>query len=697
MSGEAHYAQVAIEQEAASIVASSHDAIIGITAWGAIGSCNPAAARLYGYVPGEIVGQPADMLVPPGLRAAEAAVLQQIMAGEEVEPYRTDRLCHDGSVVTVSVAISPIADPDGTIVGASTVSRRASDVRDVRDRIEARVHRQRADVRDAEDRFEAGVDAERVRERVQVDASERRFQAGMDVERAKERIQVQDAEDRFQVRMEAERARERVQVQDAADRFQVGLADGRTRERAEVQEAEDRFQVGMDAERARERAEVQDAEDRFQVGIDIERAEARSDRRRLEAQLQQGQRLEILGQLAGGVAHDFNNLLAVILNYAAFVSDELTAGPRSDVAAAARDVAQIQRAAERAAALTHQLLAFARREVVQPRVLDLNHVVRDVEELLSRTIGEDVMLRTELGADLWPVLMDPGQVEQVLMNIAVNARDAMTGGGALRIDTANVAVDADPSAASPAPTGRYVRLRIADTGAGMSADVLDRVFEPFYTTKAEGAGTGLGLATVYGIVTQAGGTIAIRSKPGAGTTIKIMIPATDEIAGPVPEVAADDPTPGGETVLVVEDDEALRAVTERIFVQNGYRVITAADGVAAVAAAGAYDGDIHLLVTDVVMPKMLGNEVAERIRRIKPEVDVLYMSGYAQQNLVAQSSLDRDVHLVEKPFSVATLIGTAGQILGGRRKAPAAVGPDEPAASTGSTPAAGTDLPGDRT
>ena len=609
MSGEAHYAQVAVGQEAASIVASSHDAIVGVTAWGVVSSCNPAAARLYGYNLAEIVGQPAEVLVPPGLRAEEAALWQQILVGEEVEPYRTDRLCQDGSVVSVSVSISPIVDADGAIVGVSTSSRRAGGARDFPDRLEVRVHRQRADVRDAEDRFG----------------------------------------------------------------------------------------VGMDAERGRERAEVQDAEDRFQVGIDLERAEARSDRERLEAQLRQGQRLEVLGQLAGGVAHDFNNLLAVILNYAAFVSDELTAGPAPDVTAAARDVAQIQRAAERAAALTHQLLAFARREIVQPRVLDLNAVVADVDELLSRTIGEDVMLRTELAADLWPVLMDPGQVEQLLMNIAVNARDAMVGGGALRIDTANVVVDADPSAASWAPAGRYVRLRVTDTGEGMSADVLDRVFEPFYTTKVEGTGTGLGLATVYGIVTQAGGTVAMWSKPAAGTTIKIMIPATDETAVPDPDVSFDDLTPGGETVLIVEDDEALRTVTERIFIRNGYRVITAADGVAAVALAGDHDGEIHLLVTDVVMPKMLGNEVAERIRRIKPEVEVLYMSGYAQQNLVSQSPLDRDVHLVEKPFSAATLIRTAGQILNRRRKGPDTVGPDEPATPTGSTPAGGTDPPGDRT
>jgi PAS domain S-box-containing protein len=668
--GDAAEAQVGVQATPTSVVPPFQDAIIGMTASGSVAGCNLAAARLYGYLPAQMVGLPAESLVPPGLREEEAAILLRAVAGEEIEPYVTDRVRRDGTVVTMSLAISPMVDADGAVVGVVAISRRTGEPSDPQDRVDARETRQREDVRDAEDRFQAGVDAERARERVQVN----------------------DAADRFQVRMAAERARERAQVELAADRFQTGLADERTRERAAVRKAENRFQVDMEAERARERAEIQDAEDRFQVGIDIERAEALSDRERLEGQLQQSQRLEILGQLAGGVAHDFNNLLAVIVNYATFVTDELSSGPAPDVAAAARDVAQIQRAAERAAALTHQLLAFARREVVLPRVLDLNHVVADVEELLSRTIGEDVMLGTDLAADLWHVLMDPGQVEQVLMNLAVNARDAMVDGGALRIDTANVLLDATPSA----PPGRYVRLRISDTGRGMSAEVLDRVFEPFYTTKAEGMGTGLGLATVYGVVTQAGGTIGIRSKPGAGTTVKIMIPATDETAEPLAAASSGERTHRGGTVLVVEDEAALRAVTERIFASNGYRVIAAADGVEAVALVRAHDGDIQLLVTDVVMPKMLGIEVAERIRQIKPEIEVLYMSGYVQQNLASQSTLKRDVHLIEKPFSAAVLLERAGQILDDHGISLAAR-VDDRTVETGSPPGDGTHAPGDRT
>jgi PAS domain S-box-containing protein len=404
--------------------------------------------------------------------------------------------------------------------------------------------------------------------------------------------------------------------------------------------------------------------------VDERRLAADADEALLEAHLQQTQRMEVLGRLAGGVAHDFNNLLAVILNYSAFVSEELTGAVESAPdwerrrEGVQRDVEQIQRAAERATDLTHQLLAFARREVVQPRVLYLNDAVTDVEELLRRTLGEDMELVINLPDELWPILADPGQIEQVLVNLAINARDAMPGGGTLRIDTANVAVDADSVAGgSPARPGQYVRLRVSDTGAGMSAEVVAHAFEPFYSTKGDGAGTGLGLATVYGIVSQAEATIAIQSEPGAGTTFTMMLPVTDEAAASIEEPAPYERTPKGETVLVVEDEEALREVTERIFTRNGYRVITAANGPDAVALVARHEGEIHLLVTDVVMPKMLGKEVAERVRELRPDIEVLFMSGYAQPVLASQGRLDPGVALVDKPFSAAALITKAGLVL----------------------------------
>jgi PAS domain S-box-containing protein len=628
--------------EMAWIVASARDAIVGMTRSGEITSFNQAATQLFGFAESSVVGSPLQVLVPAAEQAREEAVLRRVLAGENIRRYRATRRHSDGGTVGVWTSVSPIRDADGVIVGIASMSHGLED--------EAAALGAPSPV--------VADDADGVSHRPKNDQD--LFQDRMEAEREKERVQIQMAQDRFQERMGVEREKERVEVQDAQDRFQKRMGLERDNERIQVQDAHDRFQVGMDAKQAREREHVQEAHDRFQVGMQVERAEAQIERDHLQTQLQQSQRLEVLGQLAGGVAHDFNNLLAVILNYAAFVAEEIAARPDEELAAAARDVVQIQRAAERAARLTHQLLAFARREVVKPLVLDLNDVVREVEQLLNRTIGEDVVLITDLADGLCPVLADTGQVEQVLMNLAVNARDAMGGGGTLTIETANII-----GTMSGRDAGG-VMLRVSDTGAGMSAGIAEHVFEPFYTTKADGSGTGLGLATVYGIVTQAGGTIRLKSREGVGTTFTIVLPVTDEVAVPVEAPAPFERLPQGETILVVEDEEALREVTERIFTRGGYRVITAASGVEALALAERHDGDIHLLVTDVVMPIMLGKEVAERIRAIKPGIEVLYMSGYARPVLASQGRLDRDVNLIEKPFSAETLVETAGRILNAR-------------------------------
>jgi nitrogen-specific signal transduction histidine kinase/CheY-like chemotaxis protein len=399
------------------------------------------------------------------------------------------------------------------------------------------------------------------------------------------------------------------------------------------------------------------------------------DRRQDKSQerLAQAQRLESLGQLAGGVAHDFNNLLAVILNYAEFAAQELAAATESDWAGRCRsardDLEQISRAGERAASLTRQLLAFARREVVQPQVLDLDTVITAVEEMLRRTLGEHVELAITLAGGLHPVLADPGRLEQVLVNLAVNARDAMPGGGTLTIDTSNITVDAESIAGgSESPLGQQVRLRVSDTGTGMAPEVVAHAFEPFFTTKSDDGGTGLGLATVYGILTQADGHIRIYSEPGGGTTFSITLPATSLAANAVATEATYHRTPSGETVLVVEDEAALREVTRRILARNGYQVITAASGPEALEIARTYQGEIHLLVTDVVMPHMLGKEVAEQVLLIKPETEVLYMSGYARPVLASQGRLEPGVALVEKPFSEADLLAKAGQVLNGHFK-----------------------------
>ena len=339
-------------------------------------------------------------------------------------------------------------------------------------------------------------------------------------------------------------------------------------------------------------------------------AEDVTEKERLRLQLQQSQRLESLGQLAGGVAHDFNNLLAVILGYASFI--ERRAEPDTKDA---RDVAQIREAAERASRLTRQLLAFARREVVRPAVLDLTGVVLEMEQMLRRTLGEHVLLETSLAPDLWPVLADHGQLEQVLLNLAVNARDAMPEGGTLTLDTENIDVDGAYASTKPGlEPGRYVRLRVSRHRRRHGRRDAARAFEPFFTTKPKGQGTGLGLATIHGIVTQAGGHVQIYSEPGLGTTFTVLLPATD---APVPEHEPSRRRPrhdgGGETILVVEDEPAMLEVTRRILEHNGYEVLPARSGLEAIRLAEEHHGAIDLLLTDVVMPQMLGKEVAERV------------------------------------------------------------------------------------
>jgi PAS domain S-box-containing protein len=411
---------------------------------------------------------------------------------------------------------------------------------------------------------------------------------------------------------------------------------------------------------------------------DITEQWAWAERDRLQAQLHQSQRLESLGALAGGIAHDFNNLLVVILNYATFVHDAVVTTGEStpEEAALARqaalsDVEQIRRAAERAAALTHQLLMFSRREVVKQQVLDLNVIVGELDKLLRRTLGEHIVLTTNLAADLCRVRADASQLEQVLVNLAVNARDAMPDGGELIVETANVDVDAESVAlhAGPAPVpGSYVRLTVTDTGTGMSAETRDRAFEPFFTTKERGKGSGLGLATVYGVVTDSAGHIGVYSEPGLGTTFRVYLPAADADADAVAvAVERRDPpargtAPAGGTVLVTEDEDAVREMAARILRRGGYEVLMAAGGDEALAVLADPDRRVDLLLTDVVMPGMSGKELAERAATVRPALPTLFMSGYSQE-FVGHRILDPGVWLVEKPFTADALLVRVSEVL----------------------------------
>ena len=410
-------------------------------------------------------------------------------------------------------------------------------------------------------------------------------------------------------------------------------------------------------------AVVRDVTERLEIAAEQERLRTQAERGKLERHLHQSQRLESLGQLAGGVAHDFNNLLGVISNYAAFVGEEVAKeAPDERWQAVRDDIGQVQQAAEQAAGLTRQLLAFARQEMIQPRVLNVNDVVLSVEQLLIRTLGEHVELITDLAADLPPVLADPGQIEQVLVNLAVNARDAMPQGGKLIIHTASTSID-DTASQGELPPGQYVALKVSDTGTGIPKDVLDRVFEPFFTTKPKGEGTGLAWPPCTGSSPRPEATCGSTPNPAWAPAFTALLPITEQdiaLAAPPP---AEPPHGHGQTVLVVEDEPAMREVTRRILDRSGYHVVAAASGHEALDILASQLEHIDVLLTDVIMPRMQGKELADKICILQPAARVIFMSGYTQGLLGAQGVLEPAVHLIEKPFSESTLLTKLHEVL----------------------------------
>jgi PAS domain S-box-containing protein len=391
-----------------------------------------------------------------------------------------------------------------------------------------------------------------------------------------------------------------------------------------------------------------------------ERKRAEEEMRALQEQLRQSQKMEAIGRLAGGIAHDFNNLLTIIKGYSQLSLLDLKEGEPLW-----GNIEGIEKATRRAADLIRQLLAFSRRQILEMKVLDLNTILQDLDKMLRRVIGEDIELLTTLAEDLGRVKTDPGQIEQVIMNLAVNARDAMPSGGKLTIETANVELDEGYARGHIAvKPGRYVMLSVSDTGVGMPPEVRERVFEPFFSTKEKDKGTGLGLSTVYGIVKQSGGNIWVYSEPGQGTTFKIYLPRVDEPLEELRERVMGEELPrGSETILVVEDDEEVRKLTVQMLKKQGYRVLEAANGSETLIICGQQKEPIHLILTDVVMPGMSGRELVNHLTPLYPEMKVLYMSGYTDNAIVHHGVLEEGINYIQKPFTPDSMARKVREVL----------------------------------
>jgi len=620
----------------ANIVANSDDAIIGATIDATIISWNAGAERLFGYTKDEVIGRSAAILRPDGDPRHFADQIDRMRRGERVSDNDAVRRRKDGSLVPVAITLSPIVDTANQLSGVSAT------IRDVSERIRA----ERA-LRDAEERMRFALEASQVgvwEANMRTGAAwwsetcekmhglapgtfSRTYDAFID------RI---DPLDRPDAILRLERA-QREQT-DARLEYRTTWPDGAVRWISCV----GRF--FYDAQGAPRRG----------AGIMVDVTERRS----LEEQLRQAQKMEAIGQLAGGIAHDFNNLLTAILGFSSFVAESLDEHDRRRA-----DVEEIKSAAERAAALTRQLLAFGRKQILDVHVLRLGDVVRDLTPMLRRLLGESVELTTTIGErDL--VKADPGQLQQVLVNLAVNAKDAMPEGGRLTIETSDVRLDEAFAKRHPSATiGPHVLLSVTDTGHGMDADVQKRIFEPFFTTKPKGQGTGLGLATVYGIVKQSGGWIWVQSEPRRGTTFTVYLPTTGEVTKAPVQTAKERVKGGNETILLVEDEELVREWVCTVLSRRGYAVHAFGDPTKAISYAEQHPSRIDLVLSDVVLPEMSGKTMVAHVQERHPESRALFMSGYADHAIVQQGVLDPDTWFLQKPFSAEVVAGKVRQVI----------------------------------
>jgi PAS domain S-box-containing protein len=621
----------------AAIVASSSDGIIGKTLEGVITSWNAAAERIFGYAAEEIVGRPIFAMIPEELHDTERTLLERIRRGERAEFAETVRIRKDGRRINIAFTVSPIRDSSGVVIGASSIARDITDRKRAEEELARREERYRALVTattsivwtaDPDGRF------------TEPQPSWQRYTGQSEEEyRGSGWVEALHPDDRDALLDSWRRARASLTIYEMQCRIFSRAHQAHRHVIARAAPV-----LGLDGVAREWIGTVTDVEDRW---VNEER-------------LRQAERMESVGRLAGGIAHEANNQMTVILGAAAFIQRRV-----QDPTARA-DLEQVRRAAQRTATITQQLLAFSRRQVLRPEVVGFNTVVRNLEPIIRRALGETSRLELELAPDLGHVKADPGQLEQVLLNLTLNARDAMPGGGVLRIETANVELDQSYVAAKGIDTlapGRYAQLMVSDTGLGMDRTTLSRIFEPFFTTKDVGQGSGLGLATVYGVVKQSNGFVWAYSEPGLGTAFKIYLPLVDA----APTTLA--PAPGAPlelrsgSILVVEDDADVRAIIGRSLRERGYTVMEAADGVDALALAERQAVPSDLVVADVVMPHMGGRELAARLAKRWPGVPVLFTSGYTGADAIGRGLLESGSPFIQKPLDPESLARTIHRIL----------------------------------
>jgi two-component system, cell cycle sensor histidine kinase and response regulator CckA len=622
----------------AAIVQSSDDAIISKDLGGTIMTWNAGAERMYGHTAAEAVGRRISLIIPEDRPGELDGLLARIARAEHIQHFETVRVRKDGSRVDVSLSISPLENASGEVIGASMIARDIT----ARKRTEAAL-------RESEERYRRILDT------------------------AQEGVWLVDTEARTVFanrRMAAMLGYEPGELagrtlfefmSDDTARAMARRFESRRRGVAEQYDMRLRSKSGAEMWAMVSATPIFDEDGAFAGALGM--VTDITERKELERQFRQAQRMEAVGRLAGGVAHDFNNLLTVITGYSDLVSSRLHPGdPLRE------DISEIRAAADRAAALTRQLLAFSRKQVLSPRVVDLNATVENMLKMLERLIGEDVALEVEAGEGIGRVRVDPAQVEQVIVNLAVNARDAMPRGGRLRIATREELVGEERAGRDPdASPGAYAVFSMEDTGEGMSEETMSRIFEPFFTTKDEGRGTGLGLATVYGIVRQSGGFVEVESAPGRGSTFRVFLPvvAGADTAGPG-DAAPAEPSRGAETVLVVEDQPEVRRLACEALRRYGYTVLEAGNGGEALLICEQEAAPIHAVVTDVVMPRMSGRQLVERLATLRPGLRALFMSGHTDDTVIAHGVLEGGLPFLQKPFTPDALARKVREVLDGK-------------------------------